>query len=32
MDGGLVVESGPPRQVLENPREPRTQAFLEKVL
>jgi polar amino acid transport system ATP-binding protein len=32
MDGGLVVEQGPPAQVLDNPREPRTQKFLEKVL
>ncbi|GLY86860.1 amino acid ABC transporter ATP-binding protein [Actinoallomurus iriomotensis] len=32
MDGGLVVESGPPSQVLENPANPRTKAFLSKVL
>jgi polar amino acid transport system ATP-binding protein len=32
MDGGLVVEQGPPAQVLDNPQEPRTQKFLEKVL
>ncbi len=32
MDDGLVVEKGPPRQVLDNPREPRTQEFLSKVL
>ncbi len=32
MDGGVVVESGHPRDVLSNPREERTQAFLSKVL
>jgi polar amino acid transport system ATP-binding protein len=32
MDGGVVVESGHPREVLTNPRHPRTQAFLSKVL
>jgi polar amino acid transport system ATP-binding protein len=32
MDGGVVVESGDPRQVLVNPREERTKSFLSKVL
>jgi polar amino acid transport system ATP-binding protein len=32
MDGGLVVEEGEPRQVLEAPRAERTKAFLSKVL
>jgi polar amino acid transport system ATP-binding protein len=32
MDGGVVVESGDPREVLANPRHPRTQGFLAKVL
>ncbi len=32
MDGGVVVESGPPREVLANPRNERTKAFLSKVL
>ncbi len=32
MDEGVVVESGPPREVLANPREERTRAFLSKVL
>ncbi len=32
MDAGIVVESGPPAQVLGAPREARTQAFLSKVL
>jgi polar amino acid transport system ATP-binding protein len=32
MDDGMVVEQGPPKQVLDNPREKRTQTFLWKVL
>lgn len=32
MDGGVVVESGVPSEVLANPRHRRTQAFLSKVL
>jgi len=32
MDGGVVVESGRPREVLGAPQHPRTQAFLSKVL
>jgi polar amino acid transport system ATP-binding protein len=32
IDGGVVVESGPPNQVLVNPREERTRTFLSKVL
>jgi polar amino acid transport system ATP-binding protein len=32
MDGGVVVEEGPPRDVFADPREPRTRAFLSKVL
>ncbi|WP_328335302.1 MULTISPECIES: amino acid ABC transporter ATP-binding protein [unclassified Streptomyces] len=32
MDGGVVVESGDPRQVLGEPRHERTRAFLSKVL
>jgi polar amino acid transport system ATP-binding protein len=32
MDGGVVVESGIPREVLANPQHGRTQAFLSKVL
>ena len=32
MDGGVVVESGPPRELLGNPRQERTKAFLSKVL
>jgi polar amino acid transport system ATP-binding protein len=32
MDGGVVVESGAPQEVLANPRHERTRAFLSKVL
>jgi polar amino acid transport system ATP-binding protein len=32
MDGGVVVESGPPQDVIANPRHERTRAFLSKVL
>ena len=32
MDGGVVVESGDPREVLASPQHERTQAFLSKVL
>jgi polar amino acid transport system ATP-binding protein len=32
MDGGVVVESGPPQEVLVNPKHERTKSFLSKVL
>ena len=32
MDGGVIVEEGPPSQVISSPREERTQAFLSSVL
>ncbi|MFC4905946.1 amino acid ABC transporter ATP-binding protein [Actinomadura gamaensis] len=32
MDGGVVVEKGRPRDIIENPQHPRTQDFLSKVL
>ncbi|MDQ8046490.1 MAG: amino acid ABC transporter ATP-binding protein [Patulibacter sp.] len=32
MDGGVVVESGDPREVIANPKHDRTKAFLSKVL
>ncbi len=32
MDGGVIVESGRPREVLANPQHERTRAFLSKVL
>jgi glutamine transport system ATP-binding protein len=32
MDGGVIVEEGLPKELFENPKEERTQAFLSKVL
>jgi polar amino acid transport system ATP-binding protein len=32
IDKGQIVESGSPKQVLDNPQEARTRAFLNKVL
>jgi len=32
MDGGVIVEEGPPNEVLVNPKEERTKVFLSKVL
>ena len=32
MDGGYIVEKGTPREVFENPQNPRTQEFLSKIL
>ena len=32
MDGGVVVEEGDPREMIVNPKEPRTQKFLSMVL
>jgi polar amino acid transport system ATP-binding protein len=32
MDGGVIVESGKPRDVLANPQHQRTKAFLSKLL
>jgi polar amino acid transport system ATP-binding protein len=32
MDGGVVVESGPPREIIANPQHQRTRSFLAKVL
>jgi len=32
MDGGVVVETGPPEHVLDNPQHQRTRSFLAKVL
>ena len=31
LDGGIVVEEGTPEQVIDHPREARTQAFLSKL-
>jgi polar amino acid transport system ATP-binding protein len=32
IDGGRILEQGPPAEVLDNPRHPRTREFLSKVL
>ena len=32
MDGGVIVEQGAPEDVLVNPKEERTRAFLKRVL
>ncbi|CZT37830.1 amino acid ABC transporter ATP-binding protein [Rhizobium sp. 9140] len=32
MDGGVIVEAGPPREVLSNPKHARTKSFLARVL
>lgn len=32
MDGGVIVESGPPRELLAHPQHDRTKAFLSKVM
>jgi len=32
MDGGVVVEARPARELFASPEHPRTQAFLEKML
>jgi ABC-type polar amino acid transport system ATPase subunit len=31
MDGGKIVEQGPPREVLFNPQQPRTREFLKHI-
>ena len=32
VDGGYIVEQGPPKEIFENPKEERTRAFLSKIL
>ena len=32
LDGGVVIEYGPPSQVFDNPKDPRTAEFLSAVL
>ena len=32
VDGGVIVEQGPPAEVIDNPQNPRTRAFLARVL
>jgi polar amino acid transport system ATP-binding protein len=32
LDGGRVLEEGPPDQVFNDPREPRTRQFLRRII
>ena len=32
LDGGRVLEAGPPDEVFGNPREPRTRQFLSRII
>jgi polar amino acid transport system ATP-binding protein len=32
LDGGVILEQGPPEQILSTPREPRTQQFLQRII
>jgi polar amino acid transport system ATP-binding protein len=32
LDDGLILEQGPPEEVLSRPREPRTQQFLQRII
>lgn len=32
MDGGRIVESGPPDQIFKDPKEERTKTFLRKIV
>jgi putative amino-acid transport system ATP-binding protein len=32
IDGGRIVEQGPPSEIFSNPQDPRTQDFLKKIL
>jgi polar amino acid transport system ATP-binding protein len=32
LDGGLILEQGPPGEIFEAPREPRTQQFLQRIV
>jgi polar amino acid transport system ATP-binding protein len=32
MDGGAIVEAGPPSEIFSAPKQPRTRAFLQAVL
>jgi len=32
LDEGVILEQGPPEQILSAPREPRTQQFLERII
>src|SRR6185312_2962456 len=32
LDGGSIIEEGPPEQILTEPKEPRTQQFLQRII
>jgi polar amino acid transport system ATP-binding protein len=32
LDAGVILEEGPPEQILTAPREPRTQQFLQRII
>ncbi|HEY8727115.1 MAG TPA: peptide ABC transporter ATP-binding protein, partial [Gaiellaceae bacterium] len=32
LDGGVILEQGPPAQILSEPKEPRTQQFLQRII
>jgi polar amino acid transport system ATP-binding protein len=32
LDGGVILEQGPPEQIFTAPREPRTRRFLERII
>jgi polar amino acid transport system ATP-binding protein len=32
LDGGVILEEGPPEQIFSEPREPRTREFLARVI
>jgi polar amino acid transport system ATP-binding protein len=32
LDGGVILEQGPPAEILSEPREPRTQQFLQRII
>jgi polar amino acid transport system ATP-binding protein len=32
LDAGVILEQGPPEQILSAPREPRTQQFLQRII
>jgi polar amino acid transport system ATP-binding protein len=32
LDGGVILEQGPPEQIFGSPRQPRTQQFLQRIV
>jgi polar amino acid transport system ATP-binding protein len=32
LDEGVILEQGPPGEILSNPKEPRTQQFLQRII